>query len=125
MFRRKRKIITFSCAILVVIVAALAIVFINKYKIVYKEKSVNGNIEVVIQTSDIFRPATMGGQEYTLIVYQDSVLFRKKLLDKTFWFINDGAPLVEGNIDVEWFDNSVKITINSDEGNPKVFTCDF
>lgn len=77
MFRRKRKIITFSCAILVVIVAALAIVFINKYKIVYKEKSVNGNIEVVIQTSDIFRPATMGGQEYTLIVYQDSVLFRK------------------------------------------------
>lgn len=88
---------------------------------VYKEVSDNGNFVVEIQTSDFLQAASMGGREYTLIVYEKNLL-KKQIFSETFWFNNDGSPITDNDINIDWNSESINITIDSEEMNAKSYT---
>lgn len=116
----------FLCVIaLVVIVMIIGLVSLFKYQnVVYEEKSPNGNITVKIIQNSNFQPAMMGGREYSIIVTKDRMFFDKKLSDRNFWCDNDGAGLFKSNIDVNWFDDHIKVKIDGREINAKNFYID-
>lgn len=125
--KKSKKIFWILGFLAVLIVIVSTIVLINYKLTVYEEKSDDGKIEIIIQKSlveNIFQPGTMGGNDYSILVYRNDALFKKKLLSRDFYFVDDGAPLTENNVYTEWSDDSVKITIKG-EGNSKIFTCDF
>lgn len=123
MTKSKRIIVA---VVLVILLITLAVIIVaNHYRIVFEESSANSDVSVRIETSDFFQPSGMGGKEYRIIVHEDKGVFRDVLLSDTFWFVNDGAGLTDNNISVEWFDDYVKITIDSEEMNAVVYTCTF
>ncbi len=121
----KSKKIIVAIVLLILFMTLVVIIVENHYRNIFEESSANSNISVRIETSGFFQPAGMGGKEYRIIVCEDKGVFRDVLLSDTFWFVNDGAMLADNNISVEWFDDYVKITIDSDEMNAIVYTCNF
>lgn len=125
--KKSKRTFLISGFLTVLIIIISTIVFINYKLTVYEEKSDDGKEGVAIQTSlveHIFQPGTMGGNEYSILIYQNDTLFKKRLFSRDFYFIDDGATLKENNVYTEWSDRAVKITIKG-EGNPKIFTYDF
>lgn len=114
-----------AVVLVILIITLIVIIAANHYKNIFEESSANSDISVCIETSGFFQPASMGGKEYRIIVCENKGLFREVLLSDTFWFVNDGAVLADDNVSVEWFDDYVKITIDSDEMNAVVYTCTF
>lgn len=121
----KRKKIFFLATIIIIIFCFIVFFIIEKEKTVYRERSSDGNIEIVIQETDYFQPAMMGSREYELTVKKNRVIFKETLLKEQFTFLNDGAGIREKNIKIEWFDDHVFITIDSPEMNAKFFSVDF
>ncbi len=117
---------TIVAVVLVILFISLVVIIVaNYYRNIFEESSANSDVSVRIETSGIFQPASMGGKEYRIIVCEGKGIFRDVLLSDTFWFVNDGAGLADNNISVEWFDDYVKITIDSDEMNAVIYTCAF
>lgn len=127
MLRQEVKIMKKLIISLVIIsaVVGVIIVCVNHSTIVYEQASDDKDTKVIIKSNSFLQPATMGGQEYTIIIYRNDSIFKDKLLEESFWFTNDGATLDESNVSVEWLDGSVKVTVDSDEDNLKTFSCDF
>lgn len=113
----------FLCVIVLIItIIIVCLVSLSKYQnVIYEEKSPSGNITVKIIENSTFQPAMMGGREYSIIVTKNRMFFDKKLSDRTFWCDNDGASLFESNINIEWFDDHIKIKIDGQEINAKNF----
>ena len=118
----KRKKGTLLVIFIFMLVILILIISLVSPKVVYKEVSDNDNFEVVIQSSDFFQIASMGGREYTLIVYEKNKFLNKKIFSETFWFNNDGSPIADNNISVDWNSDNVTITIDSEEMNAKLYT---
>ena len=116
---KKKKAIIFTFIGGVVIAAF--IVFLNIPSTVLEYKSSDGNIVVTIVEPKTFAPIPSRSQDYTLIVKQKKSIFRKDKLKKDFTFYADCSGISEEFVNVEWNDNSVIITIDSEEMNKKTF----
>ena len=116
----KKIIAILSASIGALVIVALA-VFLNVPATVLKYRSSDGNIVVSIIESKGFDFAPARNQDYTLIVKQNKNTVGKVLLKKNFTFYADCSGIAEENVDVEWKDNSVVITIDSKEMNKKSF----
>ena len=114
--RRKRAVLIISIFIVIILFLSLA-----SPQTVYKEVSDNGNFVVEIQTSDFLQAASMGGREYTLIINKKKLL-KKQIFSETFWFNNDGSPITDNDINIDWNSESINITIDSEEMNAKSYT---
>ena len=121
----KRKKVFLFAIIIMIILCFIVFFIIEKETTVYKEKSSDGNIEVVIQETDYFQPAMMGSREYELTVKKSRAIFKETLCKENFSFLNDGAGIHKENINIEWFEDHVYITIDSPEMNAKFFSVDF
>lgn len=116
----KKKIFT-AAALIIIIVAALLFV-LNRNTVVFSEKSDDGNIVVTIKKPfNPFSVGAMGGYEYSLVVLDKNKSVHKKT-EETFWFVNDGAPLGNENVSVEWFKDRVEIIVDSEEMNARTFS---
>lgn len=115
----KRKTIIFTS--IVAVVMAVLIVFLNTPTKVLEYKSSDGDIVVTIVTSKTFAPTPSRVQDYTLIVKQKESIFSKVILKRDFTFHADCSGIGKEFVNVEWNDNSVIITIDSEEMNKKSF----
>ncbi len=119
----KRKIVIFLIISAILIIASIAI--IASPRIIFEEKSADKKIIVQIASSDFLNIGTMGGYNYKLIVKEQNGLFFNVLRDTEFYFVNDGAPLSDNNVVVNWQSNSVQVEIDSEEMNRKSFYISF
>ncbi len=118
----KRKKIALLVISIFILAALIWILLITSPEVVYRERSGNGGFEVVIQSSDFLQTASMGGREYALQVYEKNGILNKKIFSDKIWFQNDGSPISDNNICVDWNREYVTITIDSDEMNAKSYT---
>lgn len=88
---------------------------------VLKYKSDDGKVIVLITQSKEFRPAPLRNQDYTLIVKKKEGILSKTLLKEDFSFHADCSGIASCFVNVEWNNNSVTITIDSEEMNKKEF----
>ena len=116
-----KKIIAFIFASIGALVIVAFVIYHNVSATVLKYRSSDGNIVVSIIESKGFDFAPARNQDYTLIVKQDKSIGSKVLLKKDFMFYADCSGITEEFVDVEWKDNSVVITIDSQEMNRKKF----
>ncbi len=121
----KRKAVTLIIISTFTLAALIPIILIISPKAVYKEDSDNNKFELVIQSADYLQIASMGGREYILNVYEKNGFINKKIFSETFWFNNDGSPIADNNINVDWNEENITIIIDSEEMNAKVYTINY
>lgn len=119
--RKKTALIIVSIITLIVIVLTFFII----PRTVLKYKSDDGKVIVLITQSKEFRPVPLRHQDYTLIVKKKEGIVSKTLLKEDFSFYADCSSIASCFVNVEWHNNSVTITIDSEEMNAKFFSVDF
>lgn len=124
---RKKKTLLLTISLLVLIVVGLLVFVFNYTSAIFETSSADADIMVRVEyaESDLLRSfgiGTMGGYDYRLTVKKRVGIFYDTIKAEEFYFINDGAPLSERDISVEWNEQTVKVYIDSNEGNDKIFT---
>ena len=113
--KKKKTLIIVSIITLIVIVLAFFVV----PKTVLKYKSDDGTVIILITQSREFKPVPLRNQDYTLIVKKKDGIFSKTLLKEDFSFYADCSSIASCFVNIDWYDNSVTITIDSEEMNKK------
>jgi hypothetical protein len=117
--RCKRYIII---SIIGIAILLLTVFFIRNINVVYKEKSSNKEIVVIIKKPDNSLSG-LEGDKHRLLVYENK-LFGKKILDERFLFKgNLLTTFNENNINIKCSDNYAEITVSGDKMVDKIYTC--
>jgi hypothetical protein len=119
MKRKKFKILIILIIVLAVTVSVFFVV--KNIGVVYKEKSPDNKIVIIVKKPDGSLPG-LEGDKYSLSVYENKI-FGKKIFNERFLFSNDRAPFNKYNVSIEWGDKSAEITVSGSEMNDKIFTC--
>ena len=53
--------------------------------------------------------------QLAIAICDEKNLLKKQIFSETFWFNNDGSPITDNDINIDWNSESINITIDSEE----------